>query len=80
MKDKIFDNIPDEQKFEELNLENLNDVETNLDEGSNIIIFDDMTAYLKDNEIQKKLKNFVFNRRHKILSIIFLVQSWILVP
>jgi GTPase SAR1 family protein len=77
MKDKIFDNIPDDQKFEELNLENLNDVETNLDVGSNIIIFDDQTAYLKDNEIQKKLKEFVYNRRHKHLSIIFLVQSWL---
>ena len=80
MKDKIFDNIPDEQKFEELNLENLNAVESNLDEGSNIIIFDDQTAYLKDNEIQKKLKEFVYNRRHKHLSIIFLVQSWLSVP
>ena len=80
MKDKIFDNIPDNQKFEELNLENLNDVESSLDDGNNIIIFDDMTAYLKDNEIQKKLKEFVFNRRHKHLSIIFLVQSWLSVP
>jgi hypothetical protein len=80
MKDKIFDNIPDDQKFEELNLESLNDVEKNLDEGSNIIIFDDQTAYLKDNEIQKKLKEFVYNRRHKHLSIIFLVQSWLSVP
>ena len=80
MKDKIFDNIPDDQKFEELNLENLNDVEKNLDGGSNIIIFDDQTAYLKDNEIQKKLKEFVYNRRHKHLSIIFLVQSWLSVP
>ena len=79
-KDKIFDNIPDDQTFEELNLENLNDVEKNLDEGSNIIIFDDQTAYLKDNEIQKKLKEFVYNRRHKHLSIIFLVQSWLSVP
>jgi tyrosyl-tRNA synthetase len=41
---------------------------------------DDMTAYLKDNEISKKLKEFVYNRRHKHLSIIFLVQSWISVP
>ena len=39
MKDKIFDNIPDEQKFEELNLENLNDVESSVDDGNNIIIF-----------------------------------------
>ena len=53
MKDDLFGKLPPEQIFEELNLENLNDVETNLDEGSNIIIFDYMTAYLKDNEIQK---------------------------
>jgi tyrosyl-tRNA synthetase len=39
-----------------------------------------MTAYLKDAEISKKLKELVFNRRHKHLSIIFLVQSWISVP
>jgi len=57
MKDKLFDNIPNEQKFEILNLENLNDVETNLAEGNNIIIFDDQTAYLKDNEIKKKYTN-----------------------
>jgi len=80
MKDKLFDSIPDEQKFGELNLENLNEVETNLSDGNNIIIMDDMTAYLKDNEISKKLKEFVYNRRHKHLSIIFLVQSWISVP
>ena len=77
MKDKLFDNIPDEQKFEILNLENLNDVEANLSDGNNIIIFDDQTAYLKDAEIKKKLKEFVYNRRHKHLSIIFLVQSWL---
>ena len=80
MKDKLFDNIPDDQKYNELNLESLNDVETSLDEGNNIIIFDDMTAYLKDNDISKKLKEFVYNRRHKHLSIIFLVQSWLSVP
>ena len=80
MKDKLFDNIPDEQKYDELNLEVLNDIETNLDEGNNLLICDDMTAYLKDAEISKKLKELVFNRRHKHLSIIFLVQSWISVP
>ena len=80
MKDKLFDNIPEEQKYDELNLEVLNDIEANLDEGNNLLICDDMTAYLKDAEISKKLKELVFNRRHKHLSIIFLVQSWISVP
>lgn len=79
MKDKLFDSIPDDQKFEELNLENLLQVENSL-EGNGLIIFDDMTAFLKDAEVAKKLKQFVYNRRHMHLSIIFLVQSWISVP
>ena len=77
MKDKLFDKIPDEQKYNELNLENLLEVENNLSEYNNVILFDDMTAYLKDGEIKKKLKELVFNRRHKHLSIIFLVQTYL---
>ena len=45
MRDKLFDLIPDEQKFNELNLENLLNVEGNLSDGNNIIIFDDMTVF-----------------------------------
>jgi len=76
MKDKLFDKIPDEQKFEELSLENLEYVDDTLDEGNNCLIFDDQGAYLKDNEIRKKLKELVMNRRHKHLSIFFLVQTY----
>ncbi len=76
MKDKLFDKIPDGQKFDELNLENLMAVEESLSEHNNVILFDDMTAYLKDPLIKKKLKELVFNRRHKHLSIIFLVQTY----
>jgi len=71
MKDKLFDRIPDEQKYNELTLENLNDVEQNLSDNNNVILFDDQTAYLRDKSIKKKLKELVFNRRHKHLSIIF---------
>jgi hypothetical protein len=77
MKDRLFDKIPDEQKYNELNLENLLEVENNLSEYNNVILFDDMTSYLKDGEIKKKLKELVFNRRHKHLSIIFLVQTYL---
>ena len=77
MKDKLFDQLPDDQKFDELTMENLEMVDDNLDEeGNNLIIFDDMTAYLKNNETRKKLKEFITNRRHKHLSIYFLVQTW----
>jgi hypothetical protein len=76
MKDKLFDRIPQEQKYEELSLENLDNVEETLSEHNNVIIFDDMTAALRDKSIKKKLKELVFNRRHKHLSIIFLVQTY----
>jgi hypothetical protein len=76
MKDKMFDKLPDDQKFNELSIENLMTVEDNLSEHNNVILVDDMTAYLRDSSIKKKLKELVFNRRHKHLSIIFLVQSY----
>ena len=48
MKDKLFDQLPEDQKFEELTLENLEEVDNNLDEeGNNCLIFDDQGAYLK---------------------------------
>lgn len=75
MKDKIFDTLPDEQKFDELSLENLEAAEDQF-EGNSCIIFDDMGAYLKDIEIRRKLKELIMNRRHKHLTIYFLVQTW----
>jgi hypothetical protein len=80
MSDKLFDKIPDDQKFEELTLENLMDAESKLSPENNVMIFDDMTAYLKDKQNLKKLKSLVFNRRHLHLSIFFLVQTWYAVP
>jgi KaiC/GvpD/RAD55 family RecA-like ATPase len=77
MKDKLFDKIPDEQKYDELTIENLNEVEENLSEHNNLLIFDDMTAYLKDKTLKKKFRELIYNRRHKHLSIIFLVQSYL---
>jgi len=77
MKDKLFDNLPEEQKFDELSLENLQMVDDMLEtDGNNCIIMDDMGAYLKDNATRKLLKEMVYNRRHKHLSIFFLVQTW----
>jgi hypothetical protein len=77
MKDKLFDSLPEEQLFEELTLDNLESMEAQLSEYNNVAIFDDMTAYLKDSSIRKKLKELVFNRRHKHLTIIFLVQTYL---
>jgi len=77
MKDDLFDKIPDEQKYNDLTIENLDDIENNLSEHNNVLLIDDLTASLKNKDIKKKLKELVYNRRHKHLSIIFLVQSYL---
>lgn len=76
MKDDIFEQLPKEQRFTELNYENLLNVVSNLDEGNNCLIFDDMTAYLKNNDIRKLLEEIIYNRRHMHVSIFFLCQTW----
>ena len=78
MKDNIFLSLPDDQKFDELTFENLEYVENDLDPDENsCIIFDDMGAYLKNNETKKLLKELIMNRRHLHLSIFFLVQTYL---
>lgn len=80
MKNPIFDSLPEENKYNELNYENLSQVMNMIkNEDSkyhNCIIFDDMTAYLKNNETRNMLKELIFNRRHLHCSIFFLVQTW----
>ena len=77
MKDKLFDQLPDDQKFDELTSENLEYIKDNLDPDENVcIIFDDQGAYLKNNETKKQLKEIIMNRRHYHISIYFLVQTW----
>lgn len=80
MKDNIFSKIPQEQCYEELNYENLHEVMESIKaedkKYNNCIIFDDMTAYLKNSDVKQLLKELIFNRRHLRTTIIFLVQTW----
>lgn len=80
MKDNIFNKIPEEQCYEELNYDNLSSVMTTIKgedkKYNNCIIFDDMTAYLKNADVKQLLKELIFNRRHLRCSVIFLVQTW----
>ncbi len=77
MRDDLFGKLPPEQIFEELTLENLETVFAQAHEGNNCIVFDDMGAYLKNNEIKKKMKELLMNRRHLHFSVYFLVQTWL---
>jgi hypothetical protein len=84
MKDKLFDNLPDEKKYEELTYDNLlnvmNTIKNEKTEYNNCILIDDMTAYLKDKEVLKLFKELIWNRRHFRTSIYFLTQSWYSIP
>ena len=81
MKDNLFSKIPEEQIYDELTNENLeavmNTIKNEEKKYNNCIIFDDVTASLKNPDVKKLLKQLVFNRRHLSCSIIFLVQSWL---
>ena len=81
MKDKLFDQLPDDQKFSELTIENLEYIKdeiANDDEDNNYcIIFDDQGAYLKNNDLKKIMKEFIMNRRHLHISIFFICQTYL---
>ena len=63
MKDNIFGKLPDEQRYDELTLENLQGANDQLlDDGNNCIIFDDMGAYLKNGDTKRLFKEMVFTR------------------
>jgi len=83
--DSIFDKIPEEQRYNELTLENLYEVQQKIEEDAkdghtSCIIFDDVTAELKNKSTMKLFKQLAFNRRHLRLSMFFLVQTYFSVP
>ena len=84
VKDNIFAQLPAEQKFTELSYENLEDalaqVKSMDDDENAVLILDDMTAYLKNNETLKLFKEILFNKRHLHLSVFFLVLTYFSVP
>ena len=85
MKDNIFESLPDDQKYDELTQENLLEVLDKIKEDSkagytNCIIYDDMGAYLKNNNTLKMFKEMAMNKRHYKLTQVYLCQTWFSVP
>lgn len=85
MSDKLFDKLPADQLFSELNFENLAEVMARIrldaNEGLNsLIIFDDQTAHLKKNDTMMLFKELIYNRRHLRCSLYFCVQTFYSVP
>lgn len=84
IKNDIFKKHPDDKKFDELTYENLDNVVERIKgtekKENNCIIFDDMSAYLKNGETLRLFKELIFNRRHLRCSIFFLNQTFFSVP
>lgn len=85
IKDSIFDMLPKDQIYPELNLDTLLEVKLRIEDDAaegytSCIIFDDVTAELKNKPTLQLFKQLAFNRRHLRLSMYFLVQTWYSVP
>ena len=93
MKDQLFDQLPEDQKFSELTFDNLSEVLERIkdephyiddDDKKHIcnyaIILDDVGSFLKDYEVEKLLKQICQNRRHLHVSLFFIVQTIISLP
>lgn len=86
IKGSFFDkNIPDDQIFDELNIDNLNEVYEKIKEDASegyksLILMDDVQKSLKDKDVEKQLLHMVNNRRHLGLSLWLANQNYIALP
>ena len=85
MSDNIFAKLPDDQIYNELTgdvLEEIIERAKNREDGDKIaLIIDDMASQLKNNDVQKALKEIVMNKRHLgIYATFILSQTWKSVP
>ena len=91
IKNDPFDDLPADQMFDEMNssviekIKSIRDDFTELDKKkkrnrNQLLILDDVTAYLKDKDNMRSLIELATNRRHLKLSIILLVQFVRAVP
>lgn len=90
IKDNPLDDLPSDQVFEEFDEDVMTKIKSNrelFDEKkekkrnmNQLLILDDITASLKNNDVMKMLIELATNRRHLKLSIILLVQFLRAVP
>lgn len=85
MSNDLFGKLPQDQVYDELNVENLQEVMDKIrvdasKDLNSLIIFDDQTAHLKKKETLQLFKELIFNRRHLHTSLYFCVQTYFSVP
>ena len=80
-----FKNYHEDKMYDELNSDVINDIYNKLlnsssENENSLIIMNDVGASLKNMDIQKQLKNIIYNRRHLKTKIIMLCQSFQSMP
>lgn len=85
LKEDVFSKLNPERCFEELTHAVLEKIHRQLeidtkDGKKSLIIMDDVTAALKDKELQRKMRLLVYNIRHLKCHLVILMQSVISLP
>ena len=74
-----------DKMFDDLDVDTMETIleqtrESTKEKENSLVIIDDFGAALKDKDIQRQLKELIWNRRHLRTSIWILVQSYVSVP
>jgi len=85
LKKNPFESLDEKKKFHELNAENLMEayeiIKEFSEDGENSLMYlDDMSSYLKNNDVKQLLNMIVRNRRHLRCSIMNCVQNYNSIP
>ncbi|RZK05659.1 MAG: AAA family ATPase, partial [Flavobacterium sp.] len=94
IKGSPYEKLPNEQIYDELNMDNLlhvygeidkiasenADIEDAEDKQRCLIIFDDVSSEFKNTELQRVFKRIIKNQRHLFCSTIFIMQSYTDMP
>ena len=85
LKDNIFEQLPENQLYDSLTNETIDDVFDQIEEvaddgGFSLLILDDQQAYLKDKYVTKRLTEIVCNRRHLRTSVWLIAQTYKSIP
>lgn len=81
MKNNIFNELPEDQLYEGVDEENLNNLYETLLENTekdikSLIIFDDVQSYLKNPKVERILLHIIANSRHLRTSMFFALQNY----
>jgi ASC-1-like (ASCH) protein len=85
MKRNPFEKHPEDKLYEELTSESIHEIYSQLLGYSkagdkSLLILDDVGASLKNLDIQTKMKQIMFNRRHLKVHIVIMVQAYTSIP